>query len=253
MSKIDHTDDAVNHAVADGDQAIHGTKRDTIDQLLKEVIHLLAFSRLRSPTFDLPGRVGRLMLRIRANIPRGLCSTTTTLKELRQVPELVNPPTARESRPCHGLVDWAVAARSATFPSRRAGRSPTMLMRDPRDEPMTSAKRRPSSAYEAALADVLGYRRRPGRQDRGGRSRTDPGLVHGPSPARPRLSVSPCSRASAAKVAASLATAQALITGHATERERLHLAAAQAGPPATDRRQHRVRYRPGQAPRDLRR
>src|SRR5581483_4097125 len=41
MGKIDHADDAVDHGVTDGDQAIDRTKDNAIDQLLGEIIHTL--------------------------------------------------------------------------------------------------------------------------------------------------------------------------------------------------------------------
>jgi hypothetical protein len=40
MREIDHADDAVNHRVANSDQAIDGAQSQTIDQLLQEVFHL---------------------------------------------------------------------------------------------------------------------------------------------------------------------------------------------------------------------
>jgi hypothetical protein len=39
MYEIDHANDAVDHAVADRDQAIHGAEGQAVDQLLREVQH----------------------------------------------------------------------------------------------------------------------------------------------------------------------------------------------------------------------
>ncbi len=41
MGEIDHADDAVDHRVADGDQAVDGAQRDAVDQLLSEIFHAL--------------------------------------------------------------------------------------------------------------------------------------------------------------------------------------------------------------------
>src|SRR3954463_8628173 len=41
MGEIDHADDAVDHRVADRDQAIDRTEHDAVDQLLGEIIHAL--------------------------------------------------------------------------------------------------------------------------------------------------------------------------------------------------------------------
>ena len=47
MGEIDHADDAVNHAVADRDQAVHGAKGQAVNQLLQKVQHRCMRSRLR--------------------------------------------------------------------------------------------------------------------------------------------------------------------------------------------------------------
>ena len=39
VGEIDHADDAVDHAVADRDQAVHGAQGDAVDQLLQEIRH----------------------------------------------------------------------------------------------------------------------------------------------------------------------------------------------------------------------
>ena len=39
VGEIDHADDAVDHRVADGDQAVDRTERDAVDELLDEVFH----------------------------------------------------------------------------------------------------------------------------------------------------------------------------------------------------------------------
>ena len=39
MGEVDHADDAVDHRVADGDQAVDGAKGDAVDQLLNEIFH----------------------------------------------------------------------------------------------------------------------------------------------------------------------------------------------------------------------
>src|SRR3982074_2349583 len=41
MSKIDHADDAVDHGVADGDQAIDRAEYNSVDELLGEIVHAL--------------------------------------------------------------------------------------------------------------------------------------------------------------------------------------------------------------------
>src|SRR6201987_3906249 len=46
MSEIDHADDAVDHRVADGDQATDRAKHQAVDELLSEIIHGL---RLTGP------------------------------------------------------------------------------------------------------------------------------------------------------------------------------------------------------------
>src|SRR5258706_14511423 len=44
MIKIDHADDAIDHGVADGDQAIDRTEYNAADQLLGEIVHVLLSS-----------------------------------------------------------------------------------------------------------------------------------------------------------------------------------------------------------------
>jgi hypothetical protein len=39
VGEVDHADDAVDHRVADGDQAVDRTERDAVDELLDEVFH----------------------------------------------------------------------------------------------------------------------------------------------------------------------------------------------------------------------
>jgi hypothetical protein len=39
MGEVDHADDAVDHRVADGDEAIDGAQRDAVDELLDEIFH----------------------------------------------------------------------------------------------------------------------------------------------------------------------------------------------------------------------
>src|ERR1700716_2934320 len=41
MSKIDHADDAIDHGVADGDQAIDRAEDNAVDELLGEIVHAL--------------------------------------------------------------------------------------------------------------------------------------------------------------------------------------------------------------------
>src|ERR1700674_1092400 len=41
MGEIDHADDAVDHGVADGDQAVDRAEDDAVDQLLGEIVHAL--------------------------------------------------------------------------------------------------------------------------------------------------------------------------------------------------------------------
>ena len=41
VGEIDHADDAIDHGVADGDQAIDRAKHEAVDQLLGEIIHAL--------------------------------------------------------------------------------------------------------------------------------------------------------------------------------------------------------------------
>src|SRR4029077_11225434 len=41
MGEIDHADDAVDHGVADGDQAVDRAEHQAVDQLLGKIIHVL--------------------------------------------------------------------------------------------------------------------------------------------------------------------------------------------------------------------
>ena len=41
MGEIDHADDAENHRVADGDEAVDRAERQPVDQLLQEIVHAL--------------------------------------------------------------------------------------------------------------------------------------------------------------------------------------------------------------------
>src|SRR5712672_2040784 len=45
MGEIDHADDAVDHGVADGDQAIDRTEYNAVDELLSEIVHALPLLR----------------------------------------------------------------------------------------------------------------------------------------------------------------------------------------------------------------
>ena len=47
MGEIDHADDAVDHRVADGDQAVDRAEREAVDELLEEIFH--ASAALRFP------------------------------------------------------------------------------------------------------------------------------------------------------------------------------------------------------------
>src|SRR6202044_1973760 len=47
MGEVHHADDAVDHRIADGDQAVDRTKRDAVDELLDEIVH--ASARLSNP------------------------------------------------------------------------------------------------------------------------------------------------------------------------------------------------------------
>jgi len=47
MGKIDHADDAINHGVTNGDEAVDRPQRDTIDQLLYKIFHLTRYSPSR--------------------------------------------------------------------------------------------------------------------------------------------------------------------------------------------------------------
>ena len=42
VREIDHADDAVDHRVADGDQAVDRTEGDAVDELLDEIFHASA-------------------------------------------------------------------------------------------------------------------------------------------------------------------------------------------------------------------
>ena len=42
VREIDHADNAVDHRVADGDQAVDRTERDAVDELLDEIFHASA-------------------------------------------------------------------------------------------------------------------------------------------------------------------------------------------------------------------
>ncbi len=50
MGEIDHADDAVDHRVADGDQAVDRSERDAVDELLDEIFHA-------SAAFQFPGAI----------------------------------------------------------------------------------------------------------------------------------------------------------------------------------------------------
>src|SRR6185437_2370152 len=41
MGEIDHADDAIDHGVADGDQAVDRAEDDAVDELLGEIVHAL--------------------------------------------------------------------------------------------------------------------------------------------------------------------------------------------------------------------
>src|SRR5215218_7252582 len=43
MGEIDHADNAIDHGVADGDQAVDRAEYEAVDQLLGEIIHALPY------------------------------------------------------------------------------------------------------------------------------------------------------------------------------------------------------------------
>ena len=47
MGEIDHADDAIDHGVADGDQAIDRAEHEAVDELLGEIIHALPLEPIR--------------------------------------------------------------------------------------------------------------------------------------------------------------------------------------------------------------
>ena len=47
MGEIDHADDAIDHGVADGDQAVDRAEHEAVDQLLGEIIHVLPLEPVR--------------------------------------------------------------------------------------------------------------------------------------------------------------------------------------------------------------
>ena len=48
MGEIDHADDAIDHGVADGDQAVDRAEHEAVDQLLGEIIHVLPLLETRN-------------------------------------------------------------------------------------------------------------------------------------------------------------------------------------------------------------
>ena len=54
MGEVDHADDAVDHRIADGDKAVDGAERDSVDQLLNEECHrppIIVLRALSDPGF----------------------------------------------------------------------------------------------------------------------------------------------------------------------------------------------------------
>jgi hypothetical protein len=41
MCEVDHADDAIDHRVADGDEAINRSQRQPVDKLLDEILHIM--------------------------------------------------------------------------------------------------------------------------------------------------------------------------------------------------------------------
>ena len=55
MGEIDHADDAIDHRVADGDQAIDRAEYNAVDQLLGEIVHVLPCPKIWHRRGDGPG------------------------------------------------------------------------------------------------------------------------------------------------------------------------------------------------------
>jgi len=53
MGEIDHADDAIDHGVADGDQAVDRAEHEAVDQLLGEIIHALPLETIPSNSLSL--------------------------------------------------------------------------------------------------------------------------------------------------------------------------------------------------------
>ncbi len=66
VGEVDHADDAVDHRVADRDQAVDGSQRQPVDKLLDEIFHMFAAPLGMSPRRTHPFFIVPLVVRIRA-------------------------------------------------------------------------------------------------------------------------------------------------------------------------------------------
>ena len=73
MGEVHHADDAENHRVADGDEAIDGAKRQPIDELLDEDCHAGKFTPLEGD--PVVARHQKLR-RAKRKLPRNVASRT---------------------------------------------------------------------------------------------------------------------------------------------------------------------------------
>src|SRR5262249_12856652 len=71
VGEVDELDDAIDHRVADGDQPVHGSQEQAVDQLLRQFVH-----RKSSETFGCSTGLPDVGMRVRAgrlwnSAPRG--------------------------------------------------------------------------------------------------------------------------------------------------------------------------------------
>ncbi|BAM90736.1 hypothetical protein S58_47570 [Bradyrhizobium oligotrophicum S58] len=84
MGEIDHADDAIDHRITDGDQAVDRAQDEAVDELLRKIIHGLPIVRL--PRVRLP-----IVVRNAA----GACGTSTHL--IREAEQLCTEGDARRN------------------------------------------------------------------------------------------------------------------------------------------------------------
>ena len=112
VGEVDHADDAVDHRVADGDQAVDRAERDAVDELLKEIFHASDLSPGRAPNLaecaDYPGILRCLPgagRRATAGAPERRIRTAVS-------PSLAAPPACRRQETQAKLAAKCTAARA---------------------------------------------------------------------------------------------------------------------------------------------